>query len=657
MDKAELRKLPCTAPEWMLEKAQDTEKDTFLLRRTFGEIKTYEIYLTQDLRKGEISPELIVFRDKHTWINYNRTQDKWLTGKLENTHIMMEKEGRIHYSAYYIDQYQILGNLRKWQNKIGNKRYKERKQKEQKKTDEVMKQVPPLPEDFEDFIENNLMKNANYIIYNRKNNTAFCTRCEEKYSLAELEIQNNTKAEHMKEHQMCIRCKTWMKQISNGMSRNGKSFRMGTEIMQPCGSGVVIREFAAYREFASAPNRAGRTSRMHTTLREVHRYVITREEYREYETEPVQIASGRWKEQWVDRTTSNFKKFAPREGKYYPQDIPTMLNGTCMAYEGLGELVKKYVDKHPYETGMERITKLAIQKRYIEQMVKIGLKQIAEKLLWGQGRTYIKVNEKETALTKILGINKGELRILRNVKDQTSTLAAIQIIKKSERSTTEELIREVTKAVQDKSQPYQLIPFLRENKNAVRTLRYCSRKEVSMNDFLDHIELMEKLQIPMKKGNMYPENFAAVHQQEIEDMLKNNDIVSKETKKVFSETYKNWNRIIKMYKVITSGYGYKIVMPPEPVDIKIEGRTLHHCVGGYTESAARGNTLIFYVRKEENKRLYTAEYRNRKLIQIRAVCNQKPEEDARKLAEQFARELAAAEEKEAKKKKQIVIAV
>ena len=106
---------------------------------------------------------------------------------------------------------------------------------------------------------------------------------------------------------------------------------------------------------------------------------------------------------------------------------------------------------------------------------------------------------------------------------------------------------------------------------------------------------------------------------------------------------------------------YQIIFPLDCKDIKIEGKILHHCVGNYVERAATGKTVILFMRSVEelDKRLYTMEYQNGKLIQIRASCNGAPTEEARKLAERFAAEFAVAEKKfvEQEQKKQKKAAV
>ena len=648
MNKRELAKIPCTAPDWMLKKAKNTEKDTFLLRRKFGNVATYEFYLTGKLEKGDVVPEFIVFKEKHDWVNYSPKEEGWTNAKFENARINMEQNGRIFYSTYYISQYKILRNLRRWQEKIGHKRYKERVRKEKERVKKIMALVPELPDDFMDFVENNLMKEANYIVYNRKKDTAYCTRCNEKYTLKELEIRNSTKAEHMKEYQFCPKCGVWMRQLSSGLSRNGKEFRRGLEIMQKCGSGVVVREFEVTREFEEIQGEKKET--MLTRVVEIHRYTADRKGYRKFEETVVEVGK-EYESEWKDRSGKGFRILGPSDGLYYKKNIKKVLKGTDFGYEGIGEIIREMIDKTSYNSGMESVIKRAAERTYLEQFIKAGLKELAVNDM--QGNTYyLKINEKETKVTKMLGINKGELRIIREAEKQATALEVIQLLKEQEKVASEELIKELYKEKENGAGRFELKKLIEKNACTIKALRYINEQGIGVNDFVDHLELMEKLGIQRKKNNLYPGDFKMFHQEEVEeDILRNNEKIAGTVRKKFKKTYGRWENIIEKNGVITEGNGYRIILPENPIDIKVEGRCLHHCVGNYVDMAAEGKTFIFYVRESKNIRLYTAEYRDGKLIQIRAAYNEDPEEEARKLAEQFTKELAAAEKKEEKLKK------
>ena len=71
------------------------------------------------------------------------------------------------------------------------------------------------------------------------------------------------------------------------------------------------------------------------------------------------------------------------------------------------------------------------------------------------------------------------------------------------------------------------------------------------------------------------------------------------------------------------GKGLVLVVPQSGDEIRKEGEALHHCVGGYVESVAKGETNIFFVRKADHpeKSYFTMEWKNNKVVQCRGKSN------------------------------------
>lgn len=75
------------------------------------------------------------------------------------------------------------------------------------------------------------------------------------------------------------------------------------------------------------------------------------------------------------------------------------------------------------------------------------------------------------------------------------------------------------------------------------------------------------------------------------------------------------------YNVERGGYIIRIADTAE--EIQIEGRTLHHCVGGYAERHLADKLTICFIRRAETPQaaLYTVEMQGNRLIQIRGYKN------------------------------------
>lgn len=77
------------------------------------------------------------------------------------------------------------------------------------------------------------------------------------------------------------------------------------------------------------------------------------------------------------------------------------------------------------------------------------------------------------------------------------------------------------------------------------------------------------------------------------------------------------------------GKGLLLVVPASAEDIKAEGAALHHCVGTYVDRVARGETNIFFIRKEQepDKPYFTMEWKDNDIVQCRGSrnCGMPPE--------------------------------
>ena len=68
------------------------------------------------------------------------------------------------------------------------------------------------------------------------------------------------------------------------------------------------------------------------------------------------------------------------------------------------------------------------------------------------------------------------------------------------------------------------------------------------------------------------------------------------------DTDTRFSQIYNIYKDrLAFEYGnFEIVLPTCGQDLIIEGNKMHHCVGGYVDRVARGETLIVFVRNKDN---------------------------------------------------------
>lgn len=154
-------------------------------------------------------------------------------------------------------------------------------------------------------------------------------------------------------------------------------------------------------------------------------------------------------------------------------------------------------------------------------------------------------------------------------------------------------------------------------------------------DWMDYLVDAKKLNINIQDPeNLWPKNLAKMHVNIINQLQLNED------KKINDKIKKSLEWRKELFSFESKKY---LIRPAESVqELIAEGRVLHHCVGGYTNSYAAERTNILFLRRKEYPDIPFATIEVVKgsdkhylLVQIRASMNSDPPEDARKVAEQL----------------------
>lgn len=175
--------------------------------------------------------------------------------------------------------------------------------------------------------------------------------------------------------------------------------------------------------------------------------------------------------------------------------------------------------------------------------------------------------------------------------------------------------------------------------NIDKAIAYCVKqnkgKGHAVGDWLDYLGQAEKLRMDLsKESNIFPKNLARIHANLSRQIKYQHD---KELDEQLKATLATRNKIFRW-----KGKKYFIRPAESTKELVAEGKTLHHCVGGYAERHAKGETTILFVRDNENpdKPLYTMEVRGSEkegwhMVQIRAKMNGRPPEEVLKMVKQF----------------------
>lgn len=123
--------------------------------------------------------------------------------------------------------------------------------------------------------------------------------------------------------------------------------------------------------------------------------------------------------------------------------------------------------------------------------------------------------------------------------------------------------------------------------------------------------------------NLFPKDFQKMHDSISKLYMKFKDEQSREETKKFNLLLKRLRKdTVDVEAMNLNIEGLFIRLPNRLEELKVEGETLHHCVGTYMEKVRRGETMIFFIRKKEepDKPYYTLEWRG-KVIQCRGSHN------------------------------------
>lgn len=353
------------------------------------------------------------------------------------------------------------------------------------------------------------------------------------------------------------------------------------------------------------------------------------------------------------------------ESILYPGNLPQAWEHTPMKYSALEILAQNIpTTAFRYEDALDVYLKFP----KLEWFCKMGLNQLAKDVVRGynySGNMTGKVNYKADTIYEILGLNKVNTRTLQAIDGNHYELRLLQVAQRLDIQMKPEQLKEFyetfecnTDLLKEKNRRVSLHKLCRYidkeserypigEKNACmwgysynrykeRTDPRIERKQNMAHDWLEYIGWCRELKYDLDNKFIYmPNNFKKVHDRTAEEYKALQDkkaaaekkrrekLAAKkmaETKKAMEEIFSR-NDGVDAFQI--KGKGLILVVPQSGDEIRKEGEALHHCVGGYVDRVARGETNIFFIRKADHpeKSYFTMEWRNNKIIQCRGFKN------------------------------------
>lgn len=635
------------------QRSELNKKETGAAFRTFISIGDY---ITQDLAS---------------------TRVKWKTGSLKyilgweyrdtkktGYDVILASDSDFISAQHYMEAYlengdsDVWGAIMKFQDEVIENRLKSRHKKETDKIDKKMEMIQEKPEGFEEWAHESAMEDRRYLVYEamgRKRETAgYCTYCKKNVMIDAKVAQPRNKKKGN-----CPNCGSPVTFIPKGYFPACQMDDKWVCLVQKIPTGVVARYFQVKQRILRDEN-----------YKETF-YIceLCREFLEEDGKGKIKIDSYEWgvyKQHGAPRWCPDLYKRNCGDAVVYTGNLPEVFRGTVYQYCAL--------DLYQKKLGCEQIPVRDFMVIYpwhknLEMFIKAGLVRLTKEILKGYAYG---INVDGKTPKDILGIPKNYISILRELDGTYGELnllkqcASDNILPRADDirgfyerfGRNDELIgvvntymgirkfitymdKQISALPADKGTPCHAgwaFPW----KNSKEELAREKYRNLS-RDWLDYIKWCSILKYDMEdRYVLLPPKFAKAHDRVMKEYQVFKDKQEwkrqQEIEKMIKEVLDEANGIPAM---TMKARGLMAILPKNGDEIKAEGRALHHCVGNYVERVAKGETMILFVRKENepDTPYFTLEYKDGKVAQCRGKQNCSMTKDVKAFVEAFERKM------------------
>ena len=644
-------------------------------------------YPVRRLKKGKREAQMRTFFSKDDYITQDLSVEKtkWITASFDmmnctqpyTYHYQRTGENGIwviipnvrfakiedhEKTEHFFDEWRSKSDSNEWhsidrfQDEVKKRRLEEKHAKETEPIDRLMETVGEIPEEFKTWAFEEAMSFSRYLSYQSTEKDIAVVRCSHCEGITvvdrkKIRLRNNEKGN-------CPMCDSPVTYKAAGRIPGSIYDERYVSCIEPTENGFVWRFFSVWRRiYANAfkeENYLREEARDFYSFSKDGKVKLESYEYRNYK----QTGKIRW---------------CPADGRIcldscilYPNNLPQAWEKTPLKYSALEILSKNNPTVHMnYPRGVRRY----LEFPQLEWLIKMGLYKIAKYVIdeigdgafATTGTRGLRKNGK--TIFEILGLTKENTRLLQKINGDIDALRLLQeaqksgyhlkadelerfyklfgcnttLIRKENRNAT---IHKICKYIETEGVNYRV----GENGECWRYsyMTYKERPDIReerlqncANDWLDYLEWCKALKYDLNNMFYYfPKNFKAVHDRiarEYQAMQDRKAAAEKrrreaKIKKAAELTKQALTQVFKENGgkgFLIKGKGLLLVVPKDADEIKTEGAALHHCVGTYVERVAKGETNIFFIRKEEEPDVpfFTMEYKNGQVVQCRGSHN------------------------------------
>lgn len=663
---------PKATPE-MVEKAGELNEIKYIVDAKLVDknILVMNFFAVSELRERKTVATFRTFLSEDDYVTQDLTKDstKWITASFDMMQEIgfyriiwdkQKREYRDNFSVYtwsgqdviekFFKGYKkyesdtIWNLIRRFQNKVKEERLEQKHRKVLDPIDLKMEHIQDPPQEFKDWVWEQGMSFSRYGIYKEteKNKAEFeCSYCKAKgiVDRTKIRLRNNEKGE-------CPFCKSKVTYKAKGkLARVIKDTRDFIYVDRQ-EKGFLIRYFWASREIRDGKIKEGHIKEMLFEYKRcfwtVEKKSLRKEAY-----------------EWGVYHQRGLCRWIPGSGDIisvglYPDNLPQAWEHTDMKYSGIDILAKNYNGILPYEGAIP--TYMEFPK--FEWICKMGLNNLAANIVNKYSFYYLStdiIDYKANTIYEILGLTKVNTKILQEIDGNTDELDLLREAQKLDIQMNAEYLKKFyetfgcdIKLLRKKGNRISFHKFFKyfdkeieryidkKPKEKLKREELIELKRNMVNDWKDYLRWCSELKYNLDNMFIYmPNNFKQVHDRvakEYKDLKdrkaaaekkRRDKLVAKKMQKLKKDMEEIFSKNAGVDALNIKGNGLILIVPANSDAIKEEGEALHHCVGTYIERVAKGETAIFFIRKENepSKPYYTLEWRDNKVIQCRGMNN------------------------------------
>ena len=582
-----------------------------------------QMWTRNQLANGNYEPKAIVYIDREAGRWISKAFGKWTESLLwtiycqystknaytQKKNISTKEDAELCNRLLGTDEDGVYEAVRAWQEGIREEKNKAAALRRKENWDRTMALVPPLPEDFRKWVENEGTLDDNFIFYRKEKKggyIAYCSHCEEAFHTEE-KLEHNpgqkTQWNYKRIHKaFCPNCRHIFDTKAQGAQQRLKT-RSWVIVPQIAADSVLFRQFEITKTFDKAGTGVFASWEKTTWIDEITRVFADLETFKSKDSftyENVTQFDGEmmWRrKREVYGGKTEFLKVD--HGRMYMRNAEEIIKAT-----GMPKILYERLKTASEGTYVQSWLISVASRKYIEYLFKSGLTRLGEAAInYG-----LDVADKDaTNLKDLLGVDGQQLRILKDINGCRETVQTLKELK----AIGEKVDMETLRYMNENAVRLYELQMEMTKMTAQRSVNYL-RKQAQKEGRSFHIiatEYRDYLRMAYELGRDTADEIIC----RTPDLKKMHDRYVEETTKKKDEKRRHaadldFKNIAARFPENKKHFGYEfqgltIIVPACASEIILEGQKQHHCVGAtdtYMKKMNRGETFILFLRKKED---------------------------------------------------------